>query len=464
MHLRDGRRLLSSLALLLFILAACSQPDQSQPVPVPKDAPTATAPTSSPAGTGEEIKEFARQWQVVDDEWLQIRDDFDRWSAQLTACEPSSMHEALDEFAAGFRGITEQARGFTHTRATGDLSDMLITAAEEEETAFRQLRDRWVPNNFVLFERVEEQRAQASRARREAEDRVIALREVLEEAPDPDKIAEFSRSLGLIRNDWLNLHGEYTVLRDGAEKRKTFDTLSGFDRIAKGMASMVASLGELPRLTGADETVDDLIEAAEDELKAFEAAGEQLKDVESGPSADSMDPGVVVSGPEPLDFTTVDRSVAISEAALKRAVRTVGSINDADVAETLADLQIFSDEHARLRLAWDAFHGRYNNWRKSAGGCEQIEVIRTLERFNLRAGNVSRKVRDLPRSGRLLPVHSLLADAVKMEEDAIRMLSYTWQPFTTDAFRAVHQARVDADFLQREADISVQELIDRALQ
>ena len=154
---------------------------------------------------------------------------------------------------------------------------MLITAAEEEETAFRQLRDRWVPNNFVLFERVEEQRAQASRARREAEDRVIALREVLEEAPDPDKIAEFSRSLGLIRNDWLNLHGEYTVLRDGAEKRKTFDTLSGFDRIAKGMASMVASLGELPRLTGADETVDDLIEAAEDELKAFEAAGRTVE-------------------------------------------------------------------------------------------------------------------------------------------------------------------------------------------
>ena len=87
-----------------------------------------------------------------------------------------------------------------------------------------------------------------------------------------------------------------------------------------------------------------------------------------------------------------------------------------------------------------------------------------LEQFALRVGSIRREVRDLPLSTDLLPIHSLLVEAITLEEDTVRALRYTWRPFAIDAFRAVHRERTNADGLRREADSAIQELIGRALQ
>ena len=246
MHLRYGRCFVSSLALSLLVMVACSQPARPQPTSFPNDTSTAISQSSFPEEDQKAIDAFVRRRQVVDGEWLQIRDDFDQWSTGLTACQPNSMREALNEFATGFSAITEQARGLTRAQATGGLADILITAAEEEEKAFRHLRDRWQPGDTALFERIDEQQAQASRAQRDAEDRVIALRQVIDEVPDPETRETFPRSLELILNDWKSVHDEYAKLRTVAESRETVDVASGFARLAEELTSVIDALGELP--------------------------------------------------------------------------------------------------------------------------------------------------------------------------------------------------------------------------
>ena len=70
-------------------------------------------------------------------------------------------------------------------------------------------------------------------------------------------------------------------------------------------------------------------------------------------------------------------------------------------------------------------------------------------------------VRDLPKSGYLLPMYNLLVEAAEREEGAIRTLRNSWQPFTADAFIAVERERDEVNSLRREAGLALQELLDR---
>ena len=99
------------------------------------------------------------------------------------------MQEALKGFAVGFNAVTEQARDLPRASVNPKLADMLIAAAEAEEAAFRQLRDRWQPNSPALFETVEQQRSKAAGAQKEVEDLTAALQEELEKAADPARVA-----------------------------------------------------------------------------------------------------------------------------------------------------------------------------------------------------------------------------------------------------------------------------------
>ena len=281
MHQRCARCLLHYLLPLLLVLTACGQQNLPQSTAVPTATRPAVGPISFAQGSQQAVDEFVRRRQKVDDTWQQIRDDFDRWSADLSACQPGAMHESLNEFAASFSTITEHARGFTRTQTTGDLANILITAAEEEEEAFRRLRDYWKPNNVVLFEGLEEQRTRAAQARRKAEDRAIELREALGATPDPEAIEVFSRALEPIKDDWLGVHDEYAALRRSTETQRAIDISSDLNQLAERMVSIVDALDELPELAGMAGVVSELVRAAGAEQEIFRSLGEQLESAES---------------------------------------------------------------------------------------------------------------------------------------------------------------------------------------
>lgn len=444
MKTRSGFYVLLIVAVSVFFLVACNEPSIAQPEMLPEDSPTPVSATPLPPGAQMNVDDFVNQQEIIDQEWDQIHAEFDQWSADLTSCHPNSMREALNDFAVSFNSVTEQARDVTRSQSTGQLADTLIAAAEEEEAAFRRLRDRWQPNNVSLFEDVEQRRSQASHAQKNAEDLAIELQKAFREGDDPESLEEFNQSFDVIDSDWKALHEEYSELRDEAESLEVDDVYSRLEELAEKLADIVDALDELPDLTATERAVKSLGSAAEAELEAFKITPE--------PSDD----------PEPPDFDAMDASVEKVDAALKATGSAISSIAQGDPGEGLAEIQVFNDEYAALTLAWDGFHDRYNDWRMNEGGCDRAEVMQELDQFSLRIGSLGRGVRDLPQSGYLLPMYSLLVEAVGREENVFRTLRNSWQPHTVDAFKAVDRERINTNGLRREADIILQELRNRS--
>lgn len=449
------------LALSLLLLVACNQPDTSPPEILPAEVQPLASATPLPASAQSEINDFVNQQQTIDEQWDQIRVEFDQWRAELTSCHPNSVHEALNDFAVTFNDVTEQARNLTRAQSTRELADTLIVAAEAEETALRQLRDRWQPNNVALFEEVERRRSDASHAQKDAQDRAIELRAALEDGIVPESTDEFAQSFELVNNDWQTVHDEYKNLRDTAEGLEPADVIAGLDQLVEKFTLVVDALDELPVQTGAESTVEALQSAAQAELEAFNTAREPSNDPELPNDPELTD------DPELPDFSGIDASVKTSDDALADTIQTIANTPEADPTvptdpeQGLAELQVFDDEYDRVVVTWDEFHDRYNDWRASEGGCDRTEVIQALEQFSLRTGAIARDVRDLPQAGYLLPMYTSLVDAAGREENAIRTLRNSWQPFTVDAFKAVDEDRVNVDGLRREADIALQQLRNR---
>ena len=472
---------LSSIGLLAC--ATPAQPQESAPA-AGTQAAAPIEPTALPDHVRAAVADFSTELEAIDGEWGLIRDEFDQWSTELDACLPNSMRTALNDFAIDFNDVTQGARNLTRTQTTGELSDLVITAAEAEETAYRQLRDRWRPNNVSLFEEVELKRAAAAQARTQAEDRAIELKETFEDAPDAETIDEFTTAFDAVKDDWGALHDEYTELREEAESLEVAEVLEGLDAIVKKSTEVIDALDELPPLDGTENVVDDLLSAAKEERKELRAAAKPAngssKTSTASKSSSSASNGSASSEEgssasassstseqeaeveaELPDFTDVDESVEAAETALKQASRVVRNIADLDVEKNLAELGRFNVEYGRVVSAWDDFHDEYNDWRQSEGGCDRAEVIGQLDAFSGRVGDLGGQVRDLPQSGVLLPMYTLLVNAAASEENAMRTLRYTWQPFTIDSFKAVHEQRNLSDDLRRQAGIAIQELQNR---
>ena len=419
----------------------------------------------------------------------------------MAECHPNALRETVNDFAISFNSVTEQARGLTRGKTSGEIADILIVAAEEEETALRQLRDRWQPNNISLFENVEQHRTKASQAQKNAEDRVIELRDGFEDAADPEATAEFLEAFEPIRDDWKQLHHDYETLRDEAETIGDEAVLDGIDQHVENLAAIIDAIEELPELEGAEETVEGLLAAAKAELEVFEASigppstTDTTEAAESSTTSttdstdgsangtngstnntdaattesnaeteatDSASNGSGSAGGGLPDFAPLDEITEANAKVLKAANRTIEDLADPDAEQGLAELQVFDTEYARLVRAWDAFHEGYNDWRKDDGGCDRTQVVQDLEEHSLQIAEIAREIRGLPSAGRLLPIYSLLTEAAARDEDAIRTLRYTWQPFALDAFKAVHQERTNTESLRRQAEIAVQELANRS--
>ena len=275
---------------------------------------------------------FVKQQQTIDREWDQFHREFDRWRAGLTACHRSSVHEALQDFAAGFASVTKQARDLPRTAVTRELADILIAAAEEEEAAFRQLRDRWQPDNLSLFELVEQRRSDASRAQKEAEDRALELQEQFEKDADPEEreaLEEFSDALDAIKNDWNGFHDDYAGLRKEGAGMDAAAVSAWLEELIAQFGGIVGAVDGLPSSDATESMIEMLQEAAEAERETMFEVNDAL--VAQDP------PGPIAP---PLD--QMDAIVEESEDVLKEVSRTIKTIVDDDPEENLAEVKDFN--------------------------------------------------------------------------------------------------------------------------
>ena len=461
--------LLPAMVSMLALVLACRDTGSPATVPValPTEPPAQTAKPLS-ASDLEALDEFAAQQQAVGQDWDQFHQEFDQWRAGLTFCHRSSMQEALQEFAVGFNAVTEQARKLPRTSVNRDLSNVLIAAAEAEEAAFRQLRDRWQPNSLSLFETVEQQRSNAARAQKDVEDLALELQEELEKATDPEEVRalnEFSAAFDLIRDSWEDFHDDYIALLQGADNLDDPVVLNRLEQLIRQFGGVSRAISRLPVADAAEDSAGTLEETAEAELTAMTniryalaqaieqavAAAEQ-SDI-PGDGESSQVAGALLA--------PMDAIITGVEVTLKEINDTIDDALDQGAAEDLEEIQVFIGDYGRLIERWDAFHQRYNEWRRIEGGCDRSEVLQSLNEFNIRIGEFVRRVRNLPQTGYLLPMYNLLVEAAEREEGAVRALRNSWQPFTVDAFIAVDRERDAANGLRREAKIALEELRNR---
>ena len=448
-------------SLLLALLAACSgATDTPQATASPDPTPgQATDPLSA---DDRMAVEFAGQWEAIVLEWDQLHQDFDQWRAGLTSCHRSSVHEALQGFAADFAGVTAQAGSLPRATITQELADILVAAAEEEEAAFRQLRDRWQPDDTALFEQVELRRSDAAQARRNVEDMSLELREQLETAADPRvkaALRDFSEAVDAVSDDWNGFHGDYAALKDASVQMDPSALIAQLDQLLTQFDAVVDAVSELPSVDATEGMAEMLLAAAEAEREALIAVHGKLQENLNAPFGVPPPPPIGGTG-SPLG--EVDAVFEESEARLERVSRTIELLLDDDLKEKLAEVENFDVHYGELLVAWDAFHQSYRDWRKTDGGCDRTEVLQALDGFNLRMSELGREVRRLPQSSYLLPMYTLLVEAAEREEGAVRALRNSWRPFTVDAFKVMDQERLNADRLRRQAGIGLQGLSDRS--
>ena len=452
------------VSLLLASLAACSETADTQPATATPDAPPASTVEPLSAGDRMAMDAFADQRQTIDEEWDRFHQDFDGWRAGLTSCHRSSVHEALQGFAAGFAEVTAQAGDLPRATVTREIADIVIAAAEDEEAAFRQLRDRWQPDDISLFEQVEQRRDGSAQAQRDVQDRTLELREQLEAAAEPGEQAalmRFSAALGAVSDDWNEFHDDYAGLQEAAVHLDPFAVIAELDGLIVQFDAIVETVSGLSAEGATEGVAGTLQAAAEAEREALLAVHARMQENLTA-LLEGQSPLPHPTGPTGTPLDEMEEIFEESESVLEQVSRTVRLLVDDDPEKKLAEVANFETHYAALVVKWDAFHERYADWRRTDGGCDRTDVLQSLDGFNLRMGGLGREVRSLPRSSYLLPIYNLLVEAVEREEGAIRALRNSWRPFTVDAFKTVDQERVTADRLRRQAAVGLQELRDRS--
>ncbi len=452
------------VSLLLAALAACGETAGTPPPAAPPDAPPAATAEPLSAGDRMAMDAFAEQRQAIDKEWDWLHQDFDEWRAGLTSCHRSSVHEALQGFAAGFAEITAQAGDLPRAAATREIADVVIAAAEDEEAAFRRLRDRWQPDDVSLFEQVEQRRADSAGAQRHVEDRTLELRDQLEAAAEPGEraaLTRFSDTLDAVGDDWNAFHDDYAGLQEAAVHLDPFAVIAELDLLVVQFDAVVEAVSGLSAEGATESVARTLQAAAEAEREALLAVHARMQENLTA-LLEGQSPLPHPTGPAGTPLDEMEEVFEESEDVLEQVGRTVRLLIDDDPEDKLAEVGNFEDRYAALVVKWDAFHERYAGWRRTDGGCDRAAVLESLDGFNLRMGDIGREVRGLPQSGYLLPMYNLLIEAVEREEGAIRALRNSWRPFSVDAFKTVDQERVTADRLRRQAGVGLQELRARS--
>ena len=438
---------------------------------MPTTMPAESTPSSSRPLASEELRavqEFEGQLAAIGTEWDQFHRDFDLWRSGLTTCHESAALEALGEFAADFNAVTRRARDLPRAEPTRELGDRLITAAEQEEEALRRLRDRWQTNNISLFESLEEKRSESAVAQRTVLDLTAELLDELEEATDPERLAEIEElynALESISDDWGIFYYDYSSYLSESESLESKDVLSTLDQLVEQQAGVV---GLIEGLSISDATKD-MIRRLERAAAVEEASlANTLKTValalaeKPGEGEETATPEAEPSRPAIEQLLKAPQTAfRASQIALDEVTLIIEGTLDGSAEEDLEDVKEFAGAHNRLIVSWSAFHERYNGWRRTEGGCDRVAVLRSLDEFNMRMKEIGLQVRDLAQSGYLLPIYNLVVEAAELEERSVRALRNTWQPFTVDAFIAVERERDNAAKLRREAGIALMELQSR---
>jgi len=449
MRLKIGQFTILAAGVILALVVACATTTPTVTNLNPANQPP--TPTPIPPHARQTAQDFAQANGNIKEDWEQFHTDFDQWRVGLTACDNSAARTSLRTFASDMGEITQQTHNLPRASSTRRLADQLIEAAENEEAGLRQLRDRWQPDSTAPFEAVDSARSKSLASQKTVADDLDDLSEpTSQEALDDAR--HFSHEFKSVSNDWASLHEAYDSVRDDQNVLSATESSTQLADIIDDLKKVQSTIADLPSSNTSKGMIDDLKSAAkveEDVLTALKESFDSQADSEDGEDG----------GDEP-SFTDADAKVTDVDDVREQVDDELQSILD-ESPDKIADIDAFRLEYDLLIPNWEAFHNDYNEWHRTEGGCNRVEVAKRLGTFALSFGDISKQVNNLPQASFLRPMGDSLVDAAQREEEALRILRNTWRPFAKDAYRAMDQERDNAGRLRRQANVGVQELLQR---
>jgi hypothetical protein len=400
----------------------------------------------------EVVLNFVRSHRAITRDWEQFHSDFDKWREGLNACDASSVQGALRQFAGRLSNAAESARSLPRFSVTREIVDQLVTAIEKEEAALRQLRDNWKANDPAAFEKVDMERSAAAVLRKEAADRVDNLQEKVT-ASSRSQVDQFDKAFQKISSDWDKFHRDYDSFRGEQPGLSNVETVSKLSDLVAQFRDVVVAVRELPTAVAARDVAQLLATAAEDEdLELRKLRSSFQKSTGSSSSKSGTE------GPSEA-FEAFDSQLVKSNGMRRQARQDLIQVRQDISDPTQTALADFTKQYKLLIQEWDKFHKDYDDWRRTDGGCDRARAIDTLGRLNLRFGEISGKVRELPRATFLRPLGELFVEAAEREEEALRTLRNTWRPFDAEVYQALDRERNNVGKLRRQVDVGVQNLL-----
>ena len=290
---------------------------------------------------------------------------------------------------------------------------------------------------------------------------------------------EFSKTFDDIADAWDDFHDDYSTLVKKERRLEAEAGVAGYAQLIEQFSKIVSEIGELTPTDTSEELIETLQDASEIELEKLEYLAESLSEPPDSRSANTPVPTQVVTegvpeasagdpdasdGPQEIALSPAEElnaAIERSEAALEAVEKSIEEIVNDKSAENLEDLKGFGVQYRVFVHEWNQFYEGFSNWRATGGGCDRVEAGMRLTEFSRQAGRLTRQVRDLPQSGFLLPVYTLMVEAAQREEGAFRTLASSWTPYAVDVFKAVDEERVASGQLRRQASIALEELRNR---
>lgn len=251
--------------------------------------------TASQGPAQEAIDKYRQAFQPVEKDWDALNKSFDNWRKSLTDAKSKDKEaektalDTLQKLAASAQDILNRVYALPRPQLIQKPADLLITAAETQDAAFRKLNSTWKPGDDDSLSAFEKDRASANKLRRDSTlgvDGVAAagLRE------SKALLAQFSALHEQMDKAWAEFRGQYDTWRNkggdcdrNAIRQQLAERAASFHSLAQRafalpQASVVRPLAELT--TQAAEREETALRQLRDSWKPYDSSFYQLYEKE----------------------------------------------------------------------------------------------------------------------------------------------------------------------------------------
>ncbi len=113
------------------------------------------------------VEQFAKEYGSLAKAWNTFHEGYDEWRRTEGGCDRSEAVANLGQFTLDFGELTRQVRELPGVTLLRPLGELLVEAAQREETALRELRNNWRPFDVQVYQGFDRERNAGGKLRRQ---------------------------------------------------------------------------------------------------------------------------------------------------------------------------------------------------------------------------------------------------------------------------------------------------------